>query len=84
MKDIGLPVENIAGCREVLKCNLEKTVMPRFAVVEILKSRGLIKRDSKISSFIKISEKMFLEKYVIRFLKNEPLLLDAYRGQKSN
>lgn len=84
MKDIGLPVENIAGCPEVLKCNLEKTVMPRFAVVEILKSRGLIKRDSKISSFIKISEKMFLEKYVIRFLKNEPLLLDAYRGQKSN
>lgn len=43
MKDIGLPVENIAGCREVLKCNLEKTVMPRFAVVEILNSRTRIK-----------------------------------------
>ncbi|KAL9276807.1 hypothetical protein ACSQ67_025644 [Phaseolus vulgaris] len=83
MKDMGLPVEHIAGCPEILKCNLEKTVIPRCAVVKLLKSRGLIKSDLKISTFIKISEKVFLERYVTRFQKNEPLVLDAYKGQKS-
>ncbi|TKY46739.1 Mitochodrial transcription termination factor-related [Spatholobus suberectus] len=84
MEDMGLPLEDIARCPVILKCNLEKTVIPRFAVVKILKSRGLTKRDLKISSFIKISEKVFLERYVTRFQKNEPLLLDAYKGLKSN
>jgi len=83
MEDLGLPVENIAGCPEILKCNLEKTLIPRFAVVKLLKSRGLIKRDLKISTFIKISEKVFLERYVTRFQENAPLLLDVYKGQKS-
>ncbi|KAG4399831.1 hypothetical protein AAZX31_08G294800 [Glycine max] len=79
VKDMSLPPEDIARCPEILGCNLEKTVIPRFAVVKNLKSRGLIKSDLKTSSFIKISEKMFLERYVTRFQRNEPLLLDAYR-----
>jgi len=83
-KDVGLAPEDIARCPALLKCNLEKTVIPRFAVVKILKKRGLVKSDLKISTFIKISEKVFLEKYVTRFQSFEPLVLAAYKGQKSN
>ncbi|ESW18248.1 hypothetical protein PHAVU_006G025200 [Phaseolus vulgaris] len=83
-KDVGLAPEEIARCPALLKCNLEKTVIPRFAVIKILKRKGLIKSDLKISTFIKISEKVFLEKYVTRFQSYEPLVLAAYKGQKSN
>jgi len=84
MKDMGLAPKEIARCPALLKCNLEKTVIPRFAVVKILKRRGLVKSDLQISTFIKISEKLFLKKYVTRFQSHEPLVLAAYKGQKSN
>ncbi|XP_027340867.1 uncharacterized protein LOC113854181 [Abrus precatorius] len=71
-KDMGLPLEDI--CPAIFNNNLEKTVIPRFAVVKILKSRGLVKSDLKLSSFVRISEKVFLERYVTRFQKIAPLL----------
>ncbi|XP_061358660.1 uncharacterized protein LOC133302858 [Gastrolobium bilobum] len=84
VKDMGFPSEDIAGCPVILNRNLEKTLIPRCAVVEILKSRGLIKRDLRITSFMSISEKKFLARYVTRFQKKVPQLLDAYKGQKSD
>ncbi|GAU50628.1 hypothetical protein TSUD_131620 [Trifolium subterraneum] len=45
VKDMGLSPEDIARSPNILNRNLEKTIMPRCAVVNILKSRGLIKSD---------------------------------------
>jgi mTERF domain-containing protein len=84
VKDMGLTPEDIARIPGILNRNLEKTIMPRCAVVKILKSRGLIKSSLSLSSFIIISEKKFLERYVTRYQKDLPLLLDAYKGQNSD
>jgi mTERF domain-containing protein len=84
VKDMGLTPEDIARRPGILNRNLEKTIMPRCAVVNILKSRGLIKSDLLIGTFIIVTEKKFLERYVTRYQKDLPLLLDAYKGQNSD
>jgi mTERF domain-containing protein len=84
VKDMGLTPEDIARRPGILNRNLEKTIMPRCAVVKILKSRGLIKSDLLIGSFIIVTEKKFFERYVTRYQKDLPLLLDAYKGQNSD
>jgi mTERF domain-containing protein len=82
VKDMGLAPEDIATSPGILNRNLEKTIMPRCAVVKILKSRGLIKSSLRISTFIQIGEKTFLERYVTPFQKDLPLVLAVYEGQK--
>ncbi|CAL5201939.1 unnamed protein product [Lathyrus oleraceus] len=84
VKDAGLSPEVIAKSPAILSRNLEKVLVPRFAVVKILKSRGLKKRGLTFSSFTLISEEKFLEKYVTPFQKDLPLLLDAYKATKSD
>ncbi|KAF1880279.1 hypothetical protein Lal_00048915 [Lupinus albus] len=82
MEDMNCSLEDIARCPGILNRNLEKTLMPRCAVVKVLKSRGLVKNDLLIGSFMLIAEKTFVEKYVTRFQNNVPLLLDVYEGKK--
>lgn len=84
VNDVGVSPEEIAKRPGMLNRNLEKTFIPRWAVVKILKSRGLIKSDLRISSVISISEKKFLERYVTRFQKDVSVLLDAYNGHMSD
>ncbi|XP_058784358.1 uncharacterized protein LOC131659142 [Vicia villosa] len=79
VNDAGLTPEAIAKFPVILSRNLEKVLVPRFAVVKILKSKGLKKRGLSLGSFTLISEKKFLEKYVTPFQKDLPLLLDAYK-----
>ncbi|KAK2441510.1 transcription termination factor MTERF15, mitochondrial [Trifolium repens] len=81
VKDMGITPEDIARIPAILNRNLEKTIMPRCAVVKILKSRGLIKSSLRLSSFLIISEKTFLERYVTPFQKDLPLVLAVYEGQ---
>ncbi|CAJ2639590.1 unnamed protein product [Trifolium pratense] len=81
VKDMGLSPEDIARSPNILNRNLESTIMPRCAVVKILKSRGLIKSDMLIGTFIKISEKTFFDRYVIPFQNDLPLVLAVYEGQ---
>jgi mTERF domain-containing protein len=84
VNDMGLTPEDIARMPGILMCSFEKTIVPRCEVINILKSRGLIKSDLLIGSFIIITEKIFLARYVTRFQKDLPLLLDVYKGLKSD
>ncbi|CAI8596458.1 unnamed protein product [Vicia faba] len=82
VNDVGLTLEDIARSLGILNRNLEKTHVPRYAVVKISKLRGLIKSGLRISSFITITERMFLKRYVTPFQKDLSLLLDLYKDQK--
>ncbi|OIV90807.1 hypothetical protein TanjilG_15541 [Lupinus angustifolius] len=82
VENMGCSLEDIARCPGILNRNLEKTFIPRCAVVKVLKSSGLVKNDLHIGTFMILSEKKFLEKYVTRFQKIVPLLLDVYEGKK--
>jgi mTERF domain-containing protein len=84
LKDMGLTPKDIARMPGMLMRSFERRIVPRCKVVKILKSRGLIKSGLFISSFIRVTEKEFLERYVTPFEEDLPLILDAYQVQKSN
>ncbi|KAL7144055.1 hypothetical protein ABFS83_08G232900 [Erythranthe nasuta] len=68
----------------ILSCSAEKRVIPRYRVVEKLKSMGLLSKGSSFYSAMCMSNKNFLEKYILRFEKEADELMLAYNGQLVN
>ncbi|KAK1277819.1 hypothetical protein QJS04_geneDACA003676 [Acorus gramineus] len=65
----------------VLLCySLEKRVMPRCLVLQVLLSRGLIKKDMKWTTALTINEMRFLERFVTKYEEEAPELTRVYRG----
>uniref|UniRef100_A0A2C9V0V2 Uncharacterized protein n=2 Tax=Manihot esculenta TaxID=3983 RepID=A0A2C9V0V2_MANES len=63
----------------VLGLNLERRIMPRCSVLRVLLLKGLIKADTHLSSVLIPSEKLFLEKFVIKYQEHVPELLDIFQ-----
>jgi mTERF domain-containing protein len=76
---MGWPSTDIARNPLVLCFSLEKRIIPRCSVVQILLSKGLIKKDLSVSTFLGPVEKFFLERYVTKFQKRCPQLLSVYQ-----
>lgn len=70
---------DIARYPLVLCFSLEKRIIPRCSVVQILLLKGLIKKDLSVYSVLKPVEKHFLERYVTKFQKSCPQLLSVYQ-----
>ncbi|KAF2322043.1 hypothetical protein P3X46_010411 [Hevea brasiliensis] len=63
----------------VLCYSLERRIKPRCSVVRVLLLKGLIKADVYLSSVLRPSEKLFLERFVIKYQEHVPDLLDIYQ-----
>ena len=77
----GWPSADIARSPSVLFLSLEKRIIPRCSVIQLLQAKGLLKNDLSLSTFILPSERCFLEKYVIKFQDKVPQLWNVYRGK---
>ncbi|KAL5753726.1 hypothetical protein ACOSP7_021946 [Xanthoceras sorbifolium] len=78
---IELRKESLIRGPRCLSHSLEKRVIPRYKVMQILKSKRLLKK--KRPSFVNMlsySNEEFLEKYVARFTDDAEELLIAYKG----
>ncbi|KAJ7960630.1 Mitochondrial transcription termination factor family protein [Quillaja saponaria] len=78
LNKMGWPSECIARYPTILSYSLEKRIMPRCSVVQILKSKGLVNNDLRLGGFMGLSEKVFLKDFVTKFLETVPLLLNVY------
>ncbi|KAI0507026.1 hypothetical protein KFK09_013144 [Dendrobium nobile] len=75
-----------AGCEpsfvmkhpRLLMFSLERRMVPRQYVLQLLKSKDLIKRKLSFYSFMTISEKKFLEKYILSYGEKMPDLYQVY------
>ncbi|XP_077249366.1 uncharacterized protein LOC143888860 [Tasmannia lanceolata] len=65
----------------ILSFSLEKRIIPRCSVVQVIMSKGLIKKDLYLASMSIRSEKKFLQKFVIKNLERVPELLSIYQGK---
>lgn len=63
----------IAEMPAVLLFSLDKRIVPRWSVIQVLITKGLIKRPS-LCSILTPSEKIFLERYVTRYEEESPPL----------
>ena len=76
---LGRPSMDILMNPVVLSLSLEKRIIPRCSVVQILLAKNLIKGDLSLATFLLPNEKIFLEKFVIKFQDNVPQLLSVYQ-----
>ncbi|KAL3647976.1 hypothetical protein CASFOL_008944 [Castilleja foliolosa] len=83
---------NTLGCKPaaiardavLLYLSLEKRIKPRCLVVGLLNEKGLLKKTTtRMTTWLKISEKNFLNRFIVRYEKDIPELLDIYRGKVS-
>ncbi|XP_077249368.1 uncharacterized protein LOC143888864 [Tasmannia lanceolata] len=65
----------------ILALSLKKRIIPRCLVLQVLISKGLIKKDLCLATVLKLNEKEFLEKFVIKNLDRFPELLRVYQGK---
>ncbi|GLT53768.1 hypothetical protein SLA2020_270180 [Shorea laevis] len=79
---MGLQSANIAIHPAALSFSLEKRIMPRFSVIQILVAKDLVKNDLSLSTILSPKECGFLEKFVIKFQDDIPQLLSVYQGKK--
>ncbi|KAL3732525.1 hypothetical protein ACJRO7_029221 [Eucalyptus globulus] len=64
----------------LLEYSVEKRLRPRHSVIMILRSKGLLKKQNSIVIPFSLSEKSFLEKYVMKHLEQVPHLMEIYRA----
>ncbi|RWW03424.1 hypothetical protein GW17_00033415 [Ensete ventricosum] len=79
INEVGCVPSFIAVHSYLLKYNLEKRVIPRFRVLEMLNTKGLWTRRGKFEYFVQLSDKKFMEKIVLPYKEKVPELLDILR-----
>ncbi|KAK1294901.1 hypothetical protein QJS10_CPA16g01110 [Acorus calamus] len=80
VKDLGWKPSSISKYPVFLCYNFEKRVIPRCSVLQVLLSKGLIKKDIIWYSALKASEERFLERFVTKYKEEAPELMQAYQG----
>ncbi|EEF41625.1 uncharacterized protein LOC8287161 [Ricinus communis] len=78
---MGLPSKVIAQCPVLLFFSLEKRIVPRCRVIRVLMNKGLVKKDVSLATVLVPTEKCFLDRFVIKYEEEVPLLLRVYEGK---
>ncbi|KAL5751744.1 hypothetical protein ACOSQ2_022251 [Xanthoceras sorbifolium] len=80
LNKIDLEKEALIKSPRCLMLSLEERVIPRYKVMQILKSKRLLKNDPSFINVLNISEKEFLRRFVSRFRNDAEELLVYYKG----
>ncbi|XP_052178323.1 uncharacterized protein LOC127792033 [Diospyros lotus] len=81
VKEMGWKPAAVARCPVVIFFKLEKRIMPRCAVIKVLRERGLVKKDICLSTILVCGEKSFLGLYVRRYKNDVPGLMGVCMGK---
>ncbi|KAK1294222.1 hypothetical protein QJS10_CPA16g01293 [Acorus calamus] len=81
LKEPGLELSSISSRPNLMLYSLEKTIIPRYSVINVLKSHGLLNKDVSLLMICILKEEKFLEKYVIKYQGTVPQVLQAYQGK---
>nr|XP_018675044.1 PREDICTED: transcription termination factor MTERF15, mitochondrial-like isoform X2 [Musa acuminata subsp. malaccensis] len=77
---VGYTPSFIASQPSILLYSLQKRVIPRFRVLEMLNTKGLCTQRGKFSYYVKLSNEKFREKIVLPYKEKVPELLDILRA----
>ncbi|KAK1278745.1 hypothetical protein QJS04_geneDACA003569 [Acorus gramineus] len=78
MMHLGWDLSLISKYPQCLGFSLEKRIIPRYTVMQILLSNGLLKKDVNWGKIFNIIEKDFLNKFVNKYEGEAPKLMEAY------
>ena len=80
---MGLEPSLIVKCPGLLTYSLEKRLIPRASVIQVLQSEGLVKKDFYLPTVFGCAEDLFLQKFVMPYKKQASELLQLYRRKLS-
>jgi mTERF domain-containing protein, mitochondrial len=78
ISEVGLVPAYIAHRLVMLGLSLEGRLRPRYYVMRFLKENGLLDRERHYWTIVKISENLFLEKYICPHKEAAPRLAEDY------
>ncbi|XP_042494753.1 uncharacterized protein LOC122074031 [Macadamia integrifolia] len=81
LNKMGWELADVTRSPQILGFSLEKRLIPRCSVLRVLQLKGLVERDHSIGSVLIKSDKSFMEKFVTKYEKEVPQLLDVYKGK---
>ncbi|XP_048141420.1 transcription termination factor MTERF4, chloroplastic isoform X2 [Rhodamnia argentea] len=70
----------IVGRPSCLMLSMEDRVVPRCRVLQVIKLRGLMKKDPSFTEMLELNEEAFIERFISRFRDDTDQLLIAYKG----
>jgi mTERF domain-containing protein len=76
---MGMESSLIIKCPGLVTYSLEKRLIPRSLVCQVLLSKGLVKKELKMSTFIRYSERTFVQKYIMPHKEEASELLKLYK-----
>ncbi|XP_043723626.1 transcription termination factor MTERF2, chloroplastic-like [Telopea speciosissima] len=76
-----LKPSDVAKCPNLFLLSLERRIIPRCSVLQVLMSKGLIKNDVKIVTVLNSNKQRFEKRYVTRYEKEAPEVIKAYEGE---
>ncbi|XP_074583656.1 uncharacterized protein LOC141839737 [Curcuma longa] len=82
VKEVGYTPPLIAKNPSLLLYSLKKRVIPRFRVVEMLKSKSLWAVKCKFTSLLTFTDKKFVENFVIPYKEKVPEVVKILWGQE--
>ncbi|CAA0823568.1 Mitochondrial transcription termination factor family protein [Striga hermonthica] len=77
-RTVGVDRSMLVGSPTLLTFSVEKRVIPRLRVMEIVKSRGLLEKEPSVVTLLHMTEKKFLSVYVSRFSSDAQELKEVY------
>ncbi|OAY80378.1 hypothetical protein ACMD2_12582 [Ananas comosus] len=85
LHSLKLAPDDVVGNPILLCYSLEKRILPRCAVMSLLKREGKLEENSSVVQALLATTSSFLERFVMRYQDDVPEVLKAYNGEiKSN
>ncbi|KAK6928967.1 Transcription termination factor, mitochondrial/chloroplastic [Dillenia turbinata] len=82
MEELKWRPDQISKYSAPLFLDLEKRTMPRCMVLQALRSKGLIVKESQVARALLVSESSFLKSYVIKHQEVIPQILEIYNSER--
>ncbi|XP_043724105.1 transcription termination factor MTERF5, chloroplastic-like [Telopea speciosissima] len=81
VKDLHLKPSDVAKYPNLFLLSLERRIIPRCSVLQVLMSKGVIKKDVHIVSVLNSNKQSFEKRFVTRYEGETPEVIKAYEGE---
>ncbi|OAY71890.1 hypothetical protein ACMD2_23614 [Ananas comosus] len=81
LRRLKLAPDDIVRHPNLLKFSLEKRILPRCAVMSLLKRKGKLEESASVVRALLVTTSSFLKRYVVRYQDDVPAVLKAYNGE---
>ncbi|XP_042488852.1 transcription termination factor MTERF2, chloroplastic-like [Macadamia integrifolia] len=79
MNELNWAVGDLLKRPAVLQYSMEKRILPRYSVLQVLITKDLVKKQSVGGAFL-LTEDKFLDRFVNKYLSKQPHLLKVYQS----